>query len=86
MGPVRSGPVGSGYLRPDQFLDHLTVIKMNLDRELKKAASAITVISLGVRKLRKLMEYDPHSARTINSAEKSATRCCEVLGICYDVE
>ena len=56
---------------------------MNLDRELKKAASAITVISLGVRKL---MEYDPHSARTINSAEKSATRCCEVLGICYDVE
>ena len=30
--------------------------KMNLDRELKKAASAITVISLGVRKL---MGYDP---------------------------
>ena len=27
---LRSGPVGSGgdgYLRPDQFLDHLTVIK-----------------------------------------------------------
>ena len=24
---VRSGGVGWGYLRPDQFLDHLTVIK-----------------------------------------------------------
>ena len=62
--------------------------KMNLDRELKKAASAITVISLGVRKL---MEYDPLSARTINSAEKSATRCSEVFGIkafdiCYNIE
>ena len=29
MGPKsRSGGVGSGYLRPDQFLDHLTVIKI----------------------------------------------------------
>ena len=27
-GPVRSG--GNGYLRPDQFLDHLTVINNNI--------------------------------------------------------
>ena len=28
VGPrSRPGGVGSGYLRPDQFLDHLTVIK-----------------------------------------------------------
>ena len=26
MGPVGWGPVRSGYLRPNQFLDHLTVI------------------------------------------------------------
>ena len=50
--------------------------KMNLDRELKKAASAITVISLGIKRY---MEYDPLSTRTMNSAEKSATRCSEVL-------
>ena len=25
---LRSSPVGIGYVRPDQFLDHLTVIKM----------------------------------------------------------
>ena len=27
-GGVQWGPVGIGYVRPDQFLDHLTVIKI----------------------------------------------------------
>ena len=35
-GGVQWGPVGIGYVRPDQFLDHLTVIKMLTKYEMFK--------------------------------------------------
>ena len=43
---VRSGGVGIGYLRPDQFLDHLTVIKIksNISMPHSKLVDAIYTI------------------------------------------